>query len=90
MNNQKHGLWMMLCCLLPLLAIFLLPGFGVRSNGALLFFVIAMFACHFLMMGGHGGHDHQDKDGNNGDNNTNDNKAKNAGLEKKEEKHGCH
>ena len=80
MKNNFSGLWMILCCLLPLLAIFLLPGFGVRSNGSILFFVLAMFACHFLMMGGHGGHGK--------DESADDNKEGND--QKKGEHHGCH
>ncbi len=81
MKNYNHGWWMMLCCLLPLLAIFFLPGFGVRSNGSVLFFVLMMFACHFLMMGGHGRHgDNKDTDEN-----------KTGNKERKEgEHHGCH
>ena len=85
MKNQNQGLWMMLCCLLPLLAIFFLPGFGVRSNGSVLFFVLMMFACHFLMMGGHGRHEHQDKDGD-----EERNKENQQGHERKEGHHGCH
>jgi len=84
MKNHNHGLWMMIGCILPLLLIFLLPVFGVKSNVSFLIFVVAMFACHFLMMGGHGGHDHQDKDGSNGNNENHE------GHEKKEGQHGGH
>ena len=87
MKNHNHGLWMMLCCLLPLLAIFFSPSFGVRSNGSILFFVLMMFACHFLMMGGHGGHEYNDKEDNK---NSGDTKENNEGHEKKEGHHGCH
>ena len=90
MKNHNYGLWMMLCCLLPLLAIFFSPGFGVRSNGSILFFVLMMFACHFLMMGGHGGHEHNDKEDNEDNKNPGDTKENNEGREKKEGHHGCH
>lgn len=52
---NHHGLWMIIGCTLPLLLIFLLPVFGVRSDVSLFAFIILMFACHLLMMGGHHG-----------------------------------
>lgn len=52
---KNHGLWMILCCALPLLLIFILPTFGVRSDVALFIFIILMFGCHILMMRGHRG-----------------------------------
>ena len=90
MRNHNHGLWMMLGCILPLFLIFLLPVFGVKSNISFLVFVVAMFSCHFFMMGKHGEHDHPDKDANNGNKDTNDNKENHEGHEKKEGQHGCH
>jgi hypothetical protein len=45
---------MLIGCLLPLALIFVLPLFGVRSGITLLVFIILMFMCHLMMMGGHG------------------------------------
>lgn len=52
---KNHGLWMMMGCALPLLLIFILPIFGVRNNISLFIFIVLMFGCHLLMMGGHQG-----------------------------------
>ena len=49
---------MIIGCLVPLLLIFILPLFGIKGNYIFLIFFLAMFACHFLMMGKHGGHQH--------------------------------
>lgn len=46
--------WKMLVgCLIPLLLVFFLPVLGVESDGALVVFLVLMFACHLFMMGGH-------------------------------------
>lgn len=62
---NKHTIMMLVGCLLPLLLIFVLPLFGVDSGVVLWIFIILMFGCHLLMMGGHGhgkeGH-HNDKE----------------------------
>lgn len=89
MQNHNHGLWMVIGCVLPLLLIFLLPAFGIRSNNTFLFFVLAMFACHFLMMGSHGqGHQHEDQ------NQDKDKKEEGHEGHEKKEGHaghgGCH
>ena len=66
---MNHSLRMLLGCLLPLGLIFVLPLFGVGSGVTLLVFVVLMFGCHLMMLGGHapgkghehaghGGHDH--------------------------------
>lgn len=56
---MKHNpIWMIVGCLLPLWLIFVLPLVGIKGNYIFLIFFIAMFACHFLMMGKHGGHQH--------------------------------
>ena len=49
-----HGLWMLLGCLLPLFLIFLLPLLGLSGNVGTFLFIVLMFACHLLMMRGHG------------------------------------
>lgn len=58
---KNHGLWMALCCLLPLLLIFAAPVIGLNGNNSIFFFIVMMFACHFMMMGG--GHRHDDTEG---------------------------
>ena len=55
---NKHSLWMLIGCVLPTLLIFVLPLFGVGSGVSLFIFIILMFGCHLLMMGGHGNHDY--------------------------------
>ena len=59
---RNHGWWMILCCFLPLLVIFLLPILGVRGDSSVLFFVLMMFVCHFMMMGGHQHQNENDPD----------------------------
>ncbi|WP_242928446.1 hypothetical protein [Pontibacter vulgaris] len=58
---NKHILWMIIGCTLPLLLIFLAPALGLSGDVSLLIFVIAMFACHLLMPMHHGGHRHKDE-----------------------------
>jgi len=54
---MSHTLKMLIGCLLPILLIFLLPVFGVSEGVGVLLFLILMFACHLMMMGGgHHGH----------------------------------
>jgi hypothetical protein len=53
---NKHGLWMIIGCVLPLLLIFILPALGVTGDYSTFLFIVFMFACHLLMMGGHGNH----------------------------------
>lgn len=54
---NKHTILHLLGCALPLLLIFALPIIGFSGEAVIFVFIIAMFACHLLMMGGHG-HDH--------------------------------
>jgi quinol-cytochrome oxidoreductase complex cytochrome b subunit len=49
---NKHTLWMLIGCILPLVLVFILPLFGF-SVGIYPFFILAMFACHLFMMRGH-------------------------------------
>ena len=67
---KNHGLWMVIGCALPLLLIFILPAFGVSSGISLFIFIILMFGCHLLMMGGHqgnhNGHDDRKEKGHEG------------------------
>ncbi len=59
---NRHFLWMLIGCTLPLLLIFLLPVFGIRSQETLVVFIILMFACHLMMLGGHNhNHSHSSK-----------------------------
>lgn len=55
---MSHIVWMVLGCVGALLLIFVLPLLGVGSGVTLFIVLIAMFACHLLMMLGHG-HAHQ-------------------------------
>ncbi|MEA5112938.1 MAG: hypothetical protein VB050_02840 [Geobacteraceae bacterium] len=52
---MNHSLRMLIGCILPLLAIFILPLFGVDQGVTLFIFIVAMFACHLGMMGHHHG-----------------------------------
>ncbi len=50
---MSHSLRMMLGCILPLIAIFVLPLLGIDQGVTLFIFIVAMFACHLVMMGHH-------------------------------------
>lgn len=50
---NKHVLWMLIGCILPFLLIFLAPAIGLGKDLALFVFILAMFACHFFMIGHH-------------------------------------
>ena len=56
---NKHGLWMIIGCALPLLLILLMPLFGISSKFSVPVFIMLMFGCHLLMMGRHGKHQHK-------------------------------
>lgn len=59
MKFDKHMLWMIIGCGLPLLLIFLAPALGISNNVSIFIFIAAMFACHlFMPMHHHGGHEH--------------------------------
>lgn len=53
---KNHALWMLIGCIAPLLLIFFAPAIGLGENASLFIFIIAMFACHFFMMGMHDHH----------------------------------
>jgi len=57
---KKHWLWMLLACVAPILLIFLLPLFGVKSDLTFALFLVVFFVAHLFMMRGHshghGGH----------------------------------
>lgn len=60
---NKHIIWMIIGCAVPLLLIFLAPALGLSGNLSLLIFIIFMFGCHLLMPMHHGGHEeHESKD----------------------------
>lgn len=62
--KKNHMLWMILACAIPLLIVFLLPVFGIKSDYIAFIAIIIMFAAHLFMMGGH---DHgQEKDDKSG------------------------
>ena len=54
---MNHTLRMLLGCMLPLILLFVLPLFGVGSGVTLFIFIVLMFMCHLMMLGGHG-HQH--------------------------------
>lgn len=58
---------MLIGCLVPLLAIFLLPYFGIDEGWGVFLFIVLMFGCHLLMIGDHG-HDEHDNPKNRGEN----------------------
>lgn len=49
LHMKKHLIWMIIGCAVPLLLIFLAPALGLGKDVSLFIFIIAMFACHFLM-----------------------------------------
>ena len=59
---MNHHIRMLIGCLLPLLLIFVLPLLGVGQGVSLFVFIILMFGCHLMMMGGHAKHEHNKPD----------------------------
>ena len=59
---NSHAVRMLIGCLVPLLLIFILPLFGVGEGVTLFVFIILMFGCHLMMMGGHGHHTKQSEE----------------------------
>lgn len=62
MKFDKHTLWMIIGCGLPLLLIFFAPALGIDNSVSIFIFIVAMFAFHLLMpmhQHGHGGHGHE-------------------------------
>ena len=53
-DMEDHYLLMALGCIGAFALVFLLPAFGVGADISFLAFVVAMAACHLLMMRGHG------------------------------------
>lgn len=51
---MSHELRMLIGCVLPVVALFLLPVLGIGSDAAVLVAILLMFACHLLMTHGHG------------------------------------
>jgi len=64
MKMKKHGLWMILCCVLPLLLIALLP--GLRGGFLRFLPLILCVGMHLFMMkrmhGSHGTHKNHECD----------------------------
>jgi cell division protein FtsW (lipid II flippase) len=50
---NKHTIWMIIGCAIPLLLIFFAPALGLSGNASLLLFIIAMFLVHIFMHGRH-------------------------------------
>lgn len=51
---DKHTLWMIIGCGLPLLLVFFAPALGLSTDIAIFIFIAAMFICHILMFFWHG------------------------------------
>lgn len=63
-DMKNHGLWMIICCVLPLLLIFIVPAFGAKGGGPLFIALLVCFALHmFMMRGRHGNHDNKKEGG---------------------------
>ena len=65
MKHAKHGILMVLACVIPLALIFFLPALRLTGNG---FAIVAIFGAHLLMMrfmlgGKHGTHSGSPADG---------------------------
>lgn len=58
---NKHTIWMIIGCTIPLLLIFLAPALGISGNVSFFIFIAAMFACHLLMPMHHAGHANDEK-----------------------------
>lgn len=59
MKIEKHTVWMIIGCVIPLLLIFMAPALGISNGISIFLFVAAMFGIHLLMpMHGPGGHQH--------------------------------
>ncbi len=57
--NSKHTMIMLLCCLIPLGAIFMVSVLGISLNGlGTAALVLLCPVMHILMMRGMGGHNH--------------------------------
>ena len=57
--KDRKSLLMIAGCLAAIVLLFVLPALGVKGDFTVIIFLVAMLACHFLMMGDHGkGHEH--------------------------------
>lgn len=58
---KHHGLWMIICCAIPLLLIFLAPLLGLAGAMYVFIFLVLCFGLHLFMMKGlHGKHNNDD------------------------------
>jgi uncharacterized membrane protein YhaH (DUF805 family) len=57
---NRHLFWMIIGCIVPLLLIFLAPGFGLDNSITFFLFIVIMFGAHLMMLRSHGNHDHND------------------------------
>ncbi|HBS04319.1 MAG TPA: hypothetical protein DEA96_05085 [Leptospiraceae bacterium] len=53
-SMNRHMLWMIIGCVLPLILILIYPSFGMNSETAYFAFVILIFICHLMMFRSHG------------------------------------
>ena len=48
--SLHHAIWMLVGCILPFLALFLLPAFGLNDSLSVAAFLILMIGCHLMHM----------------------------------------
>ncbi len=59
---MPHNVKMILGCVLSLLLIFIFPLLGFGAGIKLFLVIVAVFACHYYMLGGSHDHDEDKKD----------------------------
>lgn len=55
---KNHALMMLIGCGLPMLLLFILPGFGVSQEATILIFIVLMMGCHLMHFKGMGHDEH--------------------------------
>ena len=48
--SLHHTIWMLVGCVLPFLALFLLPAFGLNDSLSIAAFFVLMIGCHLMHM----------------------------------------
>jgi hypothetical protein len=57
---KKHMIWMLIGCVVPLLLIFMAPGFGLDNSVSFFVFILLMFGAHLMMLRAYHKNDHED------------------------------
>ena len=55
--SLHHAIWMFVGCILPFLALFLLPAFGLNDSLSIAAFLVLMIGCHLMHLAILKGHD---------------------------------